>query len=208
MENEPDTKNVDDPHAALDPTASSTHPGCNRAIGCAGILFGSLFFGLVSVYPVIVWMDALLSWDAVDAQILSAKLEQRKQNSTGRNSPKSYFRVRIKYAYYVDDRRYESQRYAINEPRYGFNEARRIVKRYEDEQVATAYVDPDDANASVLARTLSLRALAIGPIGLGIAILGFFFGGFVPKSLLRKIPLPKGIQIANPKAPRAGPTRE
>ena len=154
------------------PISEPTKPGC-WAMGMVS-LFGSLFLfaGLAVLVTQVAmpWWSvrAAAEWSQVPCKILSGEIEEHRGDETT-------YSVDIEYEYTVENQTYRSSQYDFSTMYRSHRECREIIANYPVGQNATCYVDLDDPNDAVLARTAIFTMwLVLGVIfsaaGAGVAI--------------------------------------
>lgn len=168
----------------FDKLVRTIRPGLPK-FGVLGFVVG-LFFGVAGAF--LCWSTSLSpliqyqssgSWLEVEARVLESKLEL-KSDSDGDSAS-----IAIRYEYFVDGYRYESDRYSFSNTSRNFaiQPMRDIVAKYHDGKEVKVFVDPEDPAQAVVVRDLnsevvlgavfSLPFLLVG----GIALIGCCVGG-------------------------------
>jgi hypothetical protein len=113
--------------------------------------------------------DAELRFRAVPAVVLSSRVHAER-SLDDRDRERFLYRPVVRFAYEVDGRRYESDRYAFDETSSSDDAyATRVAQKYPPGRTVTAWIDPDRPEVAILERS------APGPVTFGLFFLRPFW---------------------------------
>jgi len=159
---------------AAQPISSRPRPagpaiGCLVAFFSVFALFGALGFWATTVRPVLAMVRAL-SWREASCVVLTSQVAES-------GSSRPTYRVDVLYAYSVDGRSYQSNRYRFDDWSSSGRQAKaEIVARFPPGTRTACWVDPADPKRAVIDRSFSpafllglfpLLFFAIGAGGIG-----------------------------------------
>jgi hypothetical protein len=151
-----------------------------------GLMLLGLFFIGLGGYFIVVALDSK-SWNQVEGEITEIIIPASMSNAGSATQRHLEYRVEMTYKYQVDGKSYQNRRFSTGNGdtvERGFNnkaKAREWLKSspYSTGKNVTVYVNPNDAEMTVLSTGINIATIAPILIGLLFFITGYLLNKFI-----------------------------